>query len=202
MNANQLFSTKLLDDYLSAGNKKASASMFGEQEFEGVLFKKNDELLKAIPSIKMDSSIHYATAGLWSSHELLDHLLSFTGPSIVHLCTWSIKEMPVRMLVGMINAGRIKELHCLFDNRVKTQTPEVFHLTKLHAVNVRQSVCHAKVTVIENESWAITIIGSANYTNNPRIEAGVICCSREIADFHKHWITEEIKNSHPFDHEC
>ncbi len=196
-----LFSTKLIDDFISAGNKKPSASLFGEDEFNGILFKKNDELINSIPTIKMDSSIHYATAGLWSSHELLDHLLNFTGPAKVFLCTWSIKEMPVRMLVGMIASERITELHCLFDNRVKTQTPEVFHLVKLHAVNARQSVCHAKVTIIENDQWSITIIGSANYTNNPRIEAGVICCNKEISDFHKKWIMEEINNSHPFDNE-
>lgn len=194
-----LFNISELDDFTSPKSKSASTAVFENIETQHILFTKNQELSLRIPSIEMDTCIHYSTAGLWSTHELLAHLLSFTGPAHVYLCTWSIKEFPVRMLVGMIDSGLITGMHCLLDNRVKTQTPEVFHLVKLHAVQACQSVCHAKVTVIENENWSISIVGSANYTNNPRIETGIITLTRSSGEFHKKWILDELNKAHPFD---
>jgi hypothetical protein len=52
--------------------------------------------------------------------------------------------------------------------------------------------------VIRNAQHALSIVGSANFTNNPRIEAGTVCNSNVIADFHQKWILEVLQNAHPF----
>ena len=65
--------------------------------------------------------------------------------------------------------------------------------------DIKAAKCHAKVTVIQNETWGISIVSSANYTRNPRIEAGVICNSKEIAEFHKNWIVNELNNTSDFE---
>jgi hypothetical protein len=53
---------------------------------------------------------------------------------------------------------------------------------------------HAKVTVIENTEWTISIIGSANYTENKRKEAGVIILTRAAADQQLLWIHKSLKD--------
>jgi hypothetical protein len=53
--------------------------------------------------------------------------------------------------------------------------------------------------VIENDEWSITINGSANYTNNPRIEAGCIIPLKASAEFHRKWILELLEKGEPFE---
>ena len=153
----------------------------------------------AIGKIAMGKTIHFATMGEWSSHELLFHILDQTGPADVWISTWSVSEDAARLLIGKVETKAITRLNCLFDWRIKVRRPEVFQLVRYKIADIRLTTCHAKVTVVENDSWKVAVVGSANYTNNPRIEAGVIACDEKAADFHRKWIKDEIENSDPFD---
>jgi hypothetical protein len=44
----------------------------------------------------------------------------------------------------------------------------------------------------------ISVVGSANFTSNPRIEAGHISTNPQTADFHAAWMMAEINNAAPF----
>ena len=163
------------------------------------LGKASKKVSEVIGNVKMGESIHYASIGDWSMHDLLFHLLKQTGPAKVYISTWSVSENAVRMLIDKMNNGEITKMSAVFDWRVKMRRPEAFELAKFNISDIRLTTCHAKVTVIENDEWNISIVGSANYTNNPRIESGVISCDKTASGFHKFWITEEIKVSDPFD---
>ncbi|MGB4775704.1 MAG: hypothetical protein WBP45_11055 [Daejeonella sp.] len=193
-----LFNSSDIKDFQQPQNKEASLTKVEGGEMQ-LLIRANDTLLEKFPGITQGISYHYATAGLWSSHDLLFHLLTFTGPAKVYLATWSITEDPARMLVNGLNNGIIQELYGLFDIRVKIRSPETYLFAKHNLCKARLTVCHAKVTIIQNENWNISIVGSANYTNNPRIEAGVISTLKATAEFHKDWILKELDKAHPFD---
>lgn len=154
-----------------------------------------------VGQIQMGTDVHYVSAGEWSTHDLLFHMLAQTGPAEVHAASWSITEDPCRQLIRAIDAGQITSLHLLFDWRVKIRCPEAHALAKHNATSVYLTSCHAKTTVIINKDWQVAIIGSANYTNNPRIECGIICCNAEIAHFHRDWISKTIAASDPFEME-
>jgi hypothetical protein len=149
-----------------------------------------------ISSIKPGETIHYASAGAWSSHELLEHLLTITGPAKVYLTTWAMSENPVRTILNLIDKGLITELNCIFDLKVQDRAPKVFQLIKGISSRVRLVHCHAKVFVVENEHWGISNNGSANWTRNPRMEAGVLSADPKIAEFHKSWIMRLIEEQH------
>jgi hypothetical protein len=193
-----LFNSSEIKDFQQPQHKDASVIAVQDNEYQ-LLLKANDILEEKFQEIVRGFSYHYATAGLWSSHDLLFHLLKFTGPAKVYIATWSITEDPARMLVNGLNSGAILELYGLFDIRVKIRNPETYVFAKHNLCKARLTVCHAKVTVIENEQWNISIVGSANYTNNPRIEAGVISTIPATANFHKDWILKELDKAHPFD---
>jgi len=57
---------------------------------------------------------------------------------------------------------------------------------------------HTRGGWLINDSWAISCVGSANFTNNPRIEAGHISTARNVAEFHADWSRAEIANAAPF----
>jgi len=163
--------------------------------------KRFDRCENVIGKLEMGESLHFVSAGEWSMHDVLFHLLNQTGPADVWAASWSITEDPCRQLIRAMDQERIRNLHLLFDWRVKIRCPESAALAKHNATSCYLTSTHAKATVIINDDWQIAIVGSANYTNNPRIEAGVITCQQDLAEFHRDWIMKTIEKSDPFEME-
>lgn len=173
----------------------ASTSLTGTPE--GVICPPNSELVKVLPQLQVGQHYHLVSAGLWAMHELLFHLLATTGPARVTLATWSMSETAVRQLVRGLDTGIITQLHALLDGRVRIRTPEVLAFLKCQAARVRITANHAKVTVLQNDTWQIAVVSSANMTNNPRYEATVIDCHPHAARLHQGWIDTELQKAHP-----
>lgn len=57
------------------------------------------------------------------------------------------------------------------------------------------------MTVIKNDTCSIVVVGSANYTRNIRIEAGVIDTNPDAVLFHYRWMMAELNNEQPFGYE-
>jgi hypothetical protein len=145
-----------------------------------------------------NQSIQYCTGGRWSMHEMVRMILLKTGPAKVWMTTWTITEEPMRVLLDLIKTGYISELSAVLDYRIEKRKPEAFQLASNIITRIKLTKCHAKVAVIRNEEWNITIVGSANFSKNPRIEAGVIFTDKESADFHIQWIDDVIDGKEVF----
>ena len=194
-----LFDVKQIEaDIELKANKTKSGAVRTKGPSLAVLSKQADDLKKIIGDVKMGQNIHFASIREWSAHGLLAHLLKQTGPAALYFSTWSISEDSLRSLVNKKNAGEIQKISAVFDWNVKNQRPEAYQYAKKNIPDLILSTCHAKSTVIQNKTWSIAIIGSANYTANPRIETGVITCEKIVADFHKDWILKELTGENPF----
>jgi len=152
----------------------------------------------AIGQLEHNTTLHFASGGAWSTHELIRHILAQTGPADIAAATWSLSDEAVNALVGLLDSGAISSLAFLVDYRVQIHCPGAYHIAKHRATEMRVTRCHAKTTVITNAEWNLSIVGSSNFTNNPRIEAGVIVDDPDVAAFHRGWILAEIANSAPF----
>lgn len=152
-----------------------------------------DNLKKHIGEIYQDKMIHFITSGRFSMHDLLLYVLNQTGPADVLVSTWSIAELAIRQIVQKHDEGLIKSIAFLIDPRVKVRNPKPLQMLAAN-FTYKLKACHAKVTTIENDSWNISIISSANMTNNPRIERGVIFPFRDVFEFDKNWISNEIQS--------
>lgn len=148
--------------------------------------------LESIGELEENKIIKYKSSGSWSTHELLAYLIAKTGPADVYISTWTMGEDPARSIFQLKEKGLIKQLHCLFDYRIDTRAGEAFQFMKSIATTVRLDKCHAKVFVLKNERWGVTVVGSSNFSKNRRIEAGTIFINQEAADFDAHWITNII----------
>jgi len=155
------------------------------------------QLRGVIGELEQGTSIHFVTHGRWSMHELLGYILFQIGPARVSFSTWTVTEEPIRAIVGLVKEGLITELNCLFDYRIKDRKPEAFQLLQNHVTRLKLGKCHAKVLVAINDRWGVTVIGSANFSKNPRIEAGVIATDLASAQFHEKWILDEIDDKNP-----
>jgi hypothetical protein len=162
------------------------------------LGKRSQKCSEVIGTIKMGSDIHFVSAGEWSSHDLLFHILKQTGPADVYFATWSMTEISIMKILKGIESGLILNIKAILDWRVMVRTPDVYELIKYNIRGFKTTTCHAKITVVQNKKWSVVFLGSANYTNNPRIEAGVISCNVETANFHIDWINNVILGNDPF----
>lgn len=119
--------------------------------------------------------ITFWSNGDWSLWELIFYLLQYTGSGTeIYLATWSISELSARKLSQWINEGYISKLVGVVDFRTKNRHPAAFFLSKNAFSDIKLANCHAKVTVLKGKDNYITINGSANWTENPRLESGTI----------------------------
>ena len=192
-----LFSTEDL------AKKKPDRPKSGSVPFAGsnllTIGKANEKLHQVFGQVIDGQSLHYASLGDWSTHDLLFFLLEQTGPAKVYFTTWAISEYAIRQLYQFIEHGLILELKGIFDYRNGIRKPAELQFLQKITTDIKAAKCHAKVTVIENDNWGISVVGSANYTRNPRIEAGVLCCDKTVAAFHRDWILKELSNTSALD---
>ena len=161
--------------------------------------KANAKLQEVFGTIGQDQILPFVSLGDWSTHDLLFFLLEQTGPARVYFTTWAISEYAIRQLYNLIEQGMILELKGIFDYRNGILKPAELQFLEKISTEIKPAKCHAKVTVLENDNWGISIVGSANYTRNPRIEAGVLFTLKDVAAFERNWIEKELLNNSVFD---
>lgn len=147
------------------------------------------EVLAALEDFTAGQCMVFRTEGKWSSHELLAQLLRLTGPAEVCISTYSMTEDPVRMLVNQLSTGQITKLQVICDTRFTAQQAAAHQLAK---ANFHLHLCHvhAKCMTISNDRWSLSVIGSANFTRNKRLECGVIIDDAAICAFNRKWIED------------
>jgi len=170
-----------------------------EGESHTYLSPKTQKLGDAFGLIEREQTYHIATRGAWSSPHLMEHLLNQIGPAECYLTSWSVKEQAVRILMMLMDSGKITSLHCLFDERIRVQCPQAYQLAEHNIADIRLTKIHAKQVILINADWHVSITTSANLTRNPRIERFVISTHKSVALFDRDWIRKEIDQANPFE---
>lgn len=176
----------------------AGATQTPAQRVRPTLGRADAALRDAFPRIERGMDYPFASGGDWSTHDLLFHLLQIIGPAALTAATWSVAEHAAQKLIAALDEGSLTDIKFLVDWRVQVRTPGFMTLAKRHFTDIRVSSTHAKVFVLRNDEWNLSLVGSANLTNNPRIEAGHLSTNPDTANFHADWIEREIQNAAPF----
>lgn len=153
---------------------------------------KGQRLENLIGAIEPGKTIHFKTAGEWSCHELVMLIAQQLGICNLYFTTYAIGEFQARMLAKMKDELLLKNIFCIIDKRADTRTPGSMQLMN-NIGKIKLAHCHAKVSVVEGKQLSAVIIGSANWSSNPRIEVSVICYDTAVANFHKEWILKEFE---------
>jgi hypothetical protein len=136
--------------------------------------------------------------GNWSLIDVIEYVINQIGNSHVHLSSWAIKNQAVVTLLKMREEGQIKSLHCLFDSRVPSTCKDAWQLVDANIESLKLTKVHAKVVAIKSDTHSVSVVSTANLTNNPRIERYVITESNTIYELDRHWISESISGGKPF----
>lgn len=175
-----------------------SSSLQFSRKSSLIIGKSLPQLKQTIGELRQDQVVQFCTGGRWSMHQLLNYTLLHTGPAKVWMTTWTITEEPMRALLSMIKEGLITELNAVLDYRIEKRKPEAFQLASNLISRIKLTKCHAKVLVVKNEDWNVSVVTTANFSKNPRIEAGVIFTDKESAAFHSQWIDDVIEGKEVF----
>lgn len=169
------------------------------EEWQGVICKSPGKLQRLLDSLKPSVQLHYISDGDWSIYDLVMSLIQRYRPAELFISTYAIRELPVRQLIMAMHRKEIIGINMLLDHRAKARTPEVLQLAIMNLNRIVLTSVHAKVTVIKSPVGCVTICGSANWTQNPRIEQGVITLDNGCAEFHISWIQKQLENGGIFD---
>ncbi len=152
-------------------------------------------LADVIATLEEGDLIEYVTKGRFSLHNVIERILSVTGPANVTLVTWAMTTKPLQALFRLKQEGKIQALHCLLEHKVPGHNPKSYHFALSFFDTINLARCHAKCVVIENDKIGVVVTTSANLTRNLRIEVGDIKVSKVSVEFAKKWIqTSQITN--------
>ncbi len=167
---------------------------------EFVLAKRVEKLNDVVAAIEDDcnQSIHFVTDGSFSMHDLLIKLMPNLYPCSVWIATYAITELPARILADMVAEGKISKLYILGDRRIRERYPAVEQLIS-NVSEIKTTQIHGKVLVIKSGNKYLTVLGSANWTTNPRIELAIADKCPDVAKFHIDWITKKMKDGDLFE---
>ena len=131
-------------------------------------------------AITQRGEVFFTSDGRFSTHDLLEALLVPYSPAKVYLSTYSITEFPARILKTLQDEGKIEELHMLIDREFPRRYPKVDQFLQELCTSIGYTAVHAKILVIETKREIVLVLGSANWTVNPRLEAGVITRNKDV----------------------
>ena len=164
-------------------NKKPEPISVVTDEGEGVFVDdKSLSLSKAIGLLKPGKTTHFYSYGNFNLVRLILHLIKQTGPVNLFMTSYSISATSIEQLQRRIEQKLILSFRLIMDNRVRSLSPKPFQMLST-VFNCRCSSIHAKVALLWNDTWHISIVTSQNATDNPKLERGTIFTDPDIFKF-------------------
>ena len=150
---------------------------------------------KNLGTIQQGTAKHFYSDGAFNFIQLILYLLKQTGPAHLFLTSYSISIDSLNALFRKRDSGGLLSVRFLIDNRVRSISPKPFDFLVTSFPNAyRCCALHAKVALIWNENWKISIVGSQNATHNPKLERGVIHTIPEVFDFDYRQLAYEFEH--------
>lgn len=168
-------------------------------------FKKKEqaaEIFEAIGGLpKPGESIDFISRGEGNAGSFYELIRDKWGEvQEAYIATWIINRYYIDMLLSDAKAGVLKKLVFIISNRMRQLGHHIGNFNfMLHEFNEQKNISirvansHAKTYCMANGADFIVIDGSANWTDNPRLENYTITNAKEKFDFRKHWMTEIIE---------
>jgi hypothetical protein len=142
------------------------------------MLEKVRQLLKPIACTKVQAYF----SSEFQLYHLIEFILEQTGSANLVLTTFSVSEEFVRKLVQMKSTGLISSLVIIADHRTAVKALRLTLFTNNIAEELLLGNNHAKVILVENRDWRVSVVTSQNQTRGNRIESGMICTMPEIYD--------------------
>ncbi len=151
-------------------------------EFDG--FPKPGEILAVKTNGQTDAGSYFNCA-----------IDEFGSIDEMYLATWTISKGNINRLKAAIENGTLKKLVMIISSTLKPANPALYaslamNLIPFENVTLKEVNSHAKTFSIKCGNNYLTVSGSANWSENPRIENYLILNSLPLFEHHKEWMNE------------
>jgi hypothetical protein len=176
----------------SCGQGKGLVSLVQENGDTAFVADADKNLTKAIGQLQNGLSTHYYSWGNFNLVRLICYLLKQTGSAHAFMTSYSISQKSIEQLMHRMERQELLSFRVIIDNRVKTMSPLPFQML-ISSFDYRCTSIHAKVALIWNDLWKITILTSQNATDNPKLERGTIFTDPSVFDFDLNILEHEFQ---------
>ena len=139
-------------------------------------------LTKAIGQLQNGLTTHFYSWGNFNLVRLMMYILKQTGPAHAFMTSYSFSQKSIEQISLKLSQKQLLSFRVIIDNRVKTMSPIPFQML-MNSFDYRCTSIHAKIALIWNEDWKITILTSQNATDNPKMERGTIFTDSTVFNF-------------------
>ena len=168
---------------LETENETQNPVSFSSDNSDLFLIDETSKILtQSIGTIIKGKSIHYYSYGNFNLVRLIMHIIKQTGPVHAFMSSYSFSATSIEQINNRLLHKELLSFKVLIDNRVKTMSPKPFQMLS-SSLNYRCTSIHAKVALLWNDDFKISIITSQNATDNPKMERGVIFNDPDIFNF-------------------
>lgn len=113
----------------------------------------------------------------------------------MYMATWTISKQNIKRIRLAIENEQLKKLTMIFSSTLKAANPSLYAnlISSLHDfdnVFLKEVNSHAKTFSVKIKDDYYTVSGSANWSENPRIENFLILNNKELYNHHKEWMSE------------
>jgi hypothetical protein len=98
------------------------------------------------------------------------------------MTSYSFSSKSIQQLQNHIENEKIISFKLILDNRVRSISPKPFQIIA-SCFNYRCTSVHAKIALLWNDNWKLSIVTSQNATDNPKMERGIIFTDPTVFDF-------------------
>jgi len=186
-----------------------SADLFGYSSKTGATKVQTDEQLlkvsgkfmlmrEAIGDLAPRRVIFFVTAGSWAMHDLLRYVLDITGPAEVHCFTWAVSPPGAQEVIKLITSGKITKCYFMAHYMMRKMCAGAMAMLQNHCVKCVGARNHSKGFILKNDRWTVSVIASANYSNNPTIEGGAITTDPAVYEMNRKWLDPIFENEDDF----
>ena len=149
-------------------------------------------LTLAIGQLENGKEHHYYSWGNFNLVRLIGYLIKQTGPVHVFMTSYSFSQKSIEQLQNKISKKEILSFKVILDNRVRVMSPKPFQMIA-GSFDYRCISVHAKVALLWNDQWKISIVTSQNATDNPKLERGTIFTDPQVFNFDLKVLTNEFE---------
>jgi hypothetical protein len=155
--------------------------------------KPDSPLTKAIGELVQGKTIHYYSYGNFNLVRLILYIIKQTGAVHAFMTSYSFSQKSIEAIQRQIELNNLLSFKVIVDNRVRSLSPKPFQML-MQSFDYRCSSIHAKVALLWNDKWKISIVTSQNATDNPKLERGTIFTDDDVFNFDLNALTNEFNS--------
>ena len=107
-------------------------------------------------------------------YDVIEWILQYTGPANITVLTFSIGEEFIRKIYQLKKAGKIESIDVILDFKAIQKTEKLVRLAGNVFNSIEYAKTHAKILLIESDTYEVCVSGSQNATRGNREEGGII----------------------------